>query len=210
MPKKESKYKDLIPTWCELYLNGNSLKSLGRKYGVRWGVIKYHLLRNQITLRTHINTTEDFFKRFTINKDTGCWEWIGCIAGHGYGNFCLHGKYTIAHRYSYIYHKGNIPEGILVCHKCDNRRCVNPDHLFLGTPTDNMADMMSKGRQHKKITDKDVEIIKDMLAKGMSKKYIYTHLNVAPSALYNIRVKHNLQIDKKFGRPMKLNNLKIK
>jgi len=90
-------------------------------------------------------TKESFLKKVRI-KSSGCWHFTGAINTTGYGVVGFKGKVWQAHRLSYYFHNGAIPDGLMVLHKCDNRRCVNPDHLFLGTAKDNTQDMINKGR----------------------------------------------------------------
>lgn len=85
-------------------------------------------------------------KSKVVVDENGCWRWQKAIQPNGYGATTHKDKRISAHRLSYIAFKGDIPEGMCVCHVCDVRDCVNPDHLFLGTNSDNMQDMINKGR----------------------------------------------------------------
>ena len=81
-----------------------------------------------------------------VRKTEDCWEWIAGKGGRGYGNFWYTGKTVNAHRFSYVLTYGEFDQSLQVCHTCDNPGCVNPEHLWLGTPKDNMQDKMKKGR----------------------------------------------------------------
>lgn len=91
-------------------------------------------------------TLDDFMDRVEYDTNGGCWLWARAADARGYGSLLFNGRVTGTHRVSYILHKGEIPPGMLVCHKCDNPPCCNPDHLFLGTYRDNSVDMHRKGR----------------------------------------------------------------
>ena len=90
----------------------------------------------------------DRFNR-QVKKGDGCWKWTSSVDRDGYGLFrgvVGDTPYLKAHRWSYAFHKGPIPKDMMVCHRCDNPSCVNPEHLFLGTGSDNQTDKWQKGR----------------------------------------------------------------
>lgn len=125
---------------------------------------------------------ERFYKKIR-RAPSGCWEWAGASSVMGYGYFGLGGRAVSAHRASWTLHCGDIPAGVCVCHKCDNKLCVNPDHLFLGTQSDNMKDMYRKGRnahkyklapaQYREIIDSKESTIALAARFGISQAYAW-------------------------------------
>jgi hypothetical protein len=109
-----------------------------------------------------------FWNKVDKRSENDCWEWRGMVdAETGYGRFCWNRKANSAHRFAYMSTRGAIPPGKYVCHMCDNRLCQNPDHLFVGTATDNNRDMFRKGRGSKppsaaKITSEQVVKIREL------------------------------------------------
>ncbi len=112
-----------------------------------WDSIKYKA--SKLGLSFWGNDEERFWK-FVNKKNTDqCWNWLGSLNYNGYGKFTVNKKDVRSHRFSWVLHNAEIPYGMWVCHKCDNPRCVNPEHLFLGTPQDDANDRKRKNRQAK-------------------------------------------------------------
>lgn len=111
---------------------------------------------------------ERFWAKVDRRPNTACWEWNASRTGYGYGQFSVEGTATGAHRYSYELHNGPVPDGLHVLHRCDNPPCVNPDHLFLGDRTANMADMAAKGRARNlcDLTPDNVQAIREQHGGG--------------------------------------------
>lgn len=87
-----------------------------------------------------------FWDKVNINEENDCWNWTRQLDNYSYGRFQYNGSSELAHRVAYLLWYEELPEGLLVLHKCDNPPCVNPSHLFLGTDNDNNKDMAAKGR----------------------------------------------------------------
>lgn len=127
----------------------------------------------------------------------GCWLWTAGKRSTGYGTFSRGRKPELAHRASWVYYNGPVPCGLFVCHRCDVRECVNPDHLFLGTARDNVRDMFSKGRGRPgkphgvkngsaKLDDTKVQQIRQCWAKGETTKQLAGLYRVSREQINNI------------------------
>ena len=88
---------------------------------------------------------ERFMSKISFFHHDSCWEWVGSLT-NGYGRFSIGKNGYRAHRISFLKEKKNLPEGAHICHTCDNRKCVNPSHLYAGSPTTNMRDRSVRGR----------------------------------------------------------------
>lgn len=94
-----------------------------------------------------------------VSKTDGCWEWTGAKDGRGYGGLKVNKKMVKAHRLSWTIHNGDISDDLFCCHHCDNPACVRPEHLFVGTHSDNMRDMSVKGRTTRTTRHRPIGIV---------------------------------------------------
>lgn len=155
---------------------------------VRGHYLRMKCQRGEWDLKTFEPREQRFWKY--VHKTDGCWIWTGFRDEDGYGRF----DSSIAHRVSWELRNGAIPSGMSVCHRCDNPNCVNPEHLFLGTPLDNSRDMVAKGRsargtkQHSsKLTPQIVIEIRRLYAPGIfGKKDVATKLGVTLSSVHDV------------------------
>lgn len=140
-----------------------------------------------------------FINRFweKVQKTETCWLWKGAVnwTAGGYGKIPTSRKagrrrFLSAHRVAWELQVGEIPHGFCVLHRCDTPLCVNPDHLFLGTQTDNVMDMLKKGRQRtnpvRKLTVEQVRQIRALKAEGVSDHELARRFGVVPGNIWNI------------------------
>jgi hypothetical protein len=149
---------------------------------------------------------ERILEKVKVDRRTGCGNWQAYVMPTtGYGMVNVGGKIELSHRAAYRQFVGPIPKGLFVCHHCDNRRCVNPQHLFVGTPGDNARDMLRKGRcahqrnpehgfwgrgeRHKlnKLRTKQVREIRRRLANGAGLQHLADTYGVSKTLISNIK-----------------------
>ena len=133
----------------------------------------------------------------TIKTITGCMEFQGAITRKGYGCASIYGKINHAHRHIYKLLHGDIPSNMYVCHKCDNRKCINPDHLFLATQAENLRDMVNKGRcrsgGYKKITTDVLDRIIALAISGETYKNIALEFGINHKYAGRIAIKNGIR-----------------
>lgn len=148
-----------------------------------------------------MHLTKERLMKKVARTPGGCWEWTGTRYWTGYGLVIADKVRYAAHRASYMVHVGTIPEGKVVCHKCDNPACINPEHLFLGSKADNSADMVSKNRSalgernaKAKLTEAQAREVLSLRGTGESLRKVAQQFGVTAKAIHfiwqGVRWKH--------------------
>ena len=185
-------------TLAAMWSSGKSVVEIGRKVGVCPGTVRRRLgLLGIPTKMTAREIVAKKLKEHSKKMPSGCWEWQKSTNHGGYG-LLRYGKDALAHRVSYLIFNGPVGDGMDVCHSCDNRKCVNPAHLFVGTRKDNMQDALNKNRvafgertSQSKLKSQDVSEILQAVARGESKRKLAAFYGVALSTIWSIVYRRN-------------------
>lgn len=142
---------------------------------------------------------ERFKEKVLFRDEKQCWEWTANKNNKGYGMFRPGGTANkiLAHRFSYEINVGPVPKGKVVCHKCDNPSCVNPNHLFVGTMKENLHDMIRKGRSYHPpmsgtkngnaiLKEKDISEIRALHKNSVPIRIIAAEFKVKPCTIYDV------------------------
>lgn len=136
---------------------------------------------------TRKSVQERFWSKVNRDNDDGCWEWVGGKVRGGYGWFKSDDKHYQAHRFVWMITYGEIPNGMLICHTCDNPSCVNPKHLWLGTDKTNAEDRVRKKRQSRGTTNHPKIRVSPEQVKEMRKVYSLGNISMRKLAsIYGI------------------------
>lgn len=133
----------------EVYLEGSTITETAAHLGLSRNAVFNRLSRNKVQTRPSFRRTINPVTRFWQHVDTttACWLWLGATDTSGYGRYNTGKGIEGAHRFAWmITNNSFVPKGLHICHTCDNRLCVTPEHLWVGTANDNMQDMIQKGR----------------------------------------------------------------
>lgn len=176
---------------CELRRGGEKLEAIGKLFG-----ISHERVRQITTGIKPIKSKQVYKKKLSnsllerllqkCNTSDGCWEWNSAKTPGGYGKLMFKRSHKYAHRAMWEEVNGSIPEGMEVCHHCDNPGCVNPDHLFIATHLENMLDRDSKGRgKGSKLTVETCEQMKNLYASGrLTQKEVGEHFGISKQTVW--------------------------
>lgn len=176
--------KQVAPKFC-------SLECRGHTGFVPGGAIRI----SELTEQEKFERLKKSFEKHVIRNEDGCWGWKGSLS-RGYGVMSCGPRIgpDRSHRASWVIYKGPIPKGMLVCHKCDHPECTNPEHLFLGTPSENTKDMINKNRKvvgskvpTAKLDEEKVKEIRILLSLGKSYPKIARMFGVASGTIARIK-----------------------